>query len=108
MKRQAAPYNPLFILKCIFYLQVVLAIAHVSQPLSSVVVQELQVGDGTDALQDGDAAEMKYTGWVFSNGQLGQVGDILWSYPLVLVGNLLPTIVSGCLLSDHCYAFTSR
>ena len=42
-------------------------------PLASVLTQELLVGDGTEALQDGDAAELKYTGWVFSGGQLAQV-----------------------------------
>ena len=51
----------------------ILAIAHVSHPLASVLVQELQVGDSADALQDGDAAELKYTGWVLSGGQLAQV-----------------------------------
>ena len=54
-------------------MQVCLAVANLSMPLASVLTQELLVGDGTEALQDGDAAELKYTGWVFSGGQLTQV-----------------------------------
>ena len=54
-------------------MQVCLAVANLSMPLASVLIQELLVGDGTESLQDGDAAELKYTGWVFSGGQLTQV-----------------------------------
>jgi len=49
------------------------AVSHVSHPLAEVLIQDMQIGEGSDTLQDGDAAELKYTGWLLSAGQLTQV-----------------------------------
>lgn len=38
-----------------------------------LLTQELSLGEGELTVADGDAAELKYTGWIFNQGELGQV-----------------------------------
>ena len=42
-------------------------------PMDSVLTQDLSLGEGEDALADGDAAELRYSGWVLQSGQATQV-----------------------------------
>ena len=42
--------------------------------LNTVVTQDLTLGEG-GALEAGDSAEIKYTGWLLTNSTFGQVFD---------------------------------
>lgn len=58
-----------------FTRQVVLAKANSQgQSLNSLVIQDLVKGDG-QALENGDTAEIKYSGWLLSNFTFGQMFD---------------------------------
>ncbi|KAH9500362.1 FK506-binding protein 15 [Bulinus truncatus] len=46
----------------------------VSGALTDIIQQDLLLGDG-GLLESGDSAEVKYTGWLFTNGALGKVFD---------------------------------
>ena len=53
-------------------MQVALARAN-SQSPSSLIIQDLIKGEG-QPLENGDAVEVKYFGWLLSNCTFGQVG----------------------------------
>ncbi|XP_041368693.1 FK506-binding protein 15-like isoform X1 [Gigantopelta aegis] len=60
---------------CKFAKEVALAKANSAGPgFDSVVIQDMVVGEG-GALEVGDSAEIQYTGWVMTNGTVGQVFD---------------------------------
>lgn len=54
------------------FLQVALAKANSQNP-ASLVIQDLVKGEG-QSLENGDTAEIKYSGWLLQNCTFGQVG----------------------------------
>lgn len=57
-----------------FSKQLCVAKCNASPSLDSVMYQDLTLGEG-QASETGDALEVAYTGWLFQNGELGQMFD---------------------------------
>lgn len=58
---------------CVCLIQVCLAKANCSSPLEMLVTQDLLLGEG-EGVENGDALEVAYTGWMLQNHIIGQVG----------------------------------
>lgn len=45
--------------------------------VTKLIQQDLSLGDG-GAIESGDSVEVKYTGWLFTNGTFGKVNTSLY------------------------------